>query len=123
MRVLDEVFPRWEFRSAHSVHIAAPPERVRDELLTLSPRDLPVTRLLMGMRSLPRRLRGEQRNDDRRSGGGALALPGSVELVRRDFEIALGLAGQFWKPVPVVVRLADANAFGEFCPPGHAKAA
>ena len=122
MQVLDEVLPQWEFRSAHSVWVAAPPERVRDELLALSPRDLRLTRVLMGVRSLPRRLRGSPRNGDRRSNGAAL-LPGSVELVRREFELALGLAGQFWKPVPVIVPLVDGRAFRAFSRPGCGKAA
>ena len=58
----------------------------------------------------------------RRSNGAAL-LPGSVELVRREFDLALGLAGQFWKAVPVIVPLVDGRAFRAFSTPGCGKAA
>src|SRR2546423_14503400 len=102
--------PDYEFSSQHSVHVNASPERTRAVLDELKPRDLLLTRTLMGLRSIPGRLRGRP-NPLRESGPMNQGLPGAVELVNRESEIALGLVGQFWKPVARPIPLSGPEEF------------
>lgn len=112
MRVLDEVLPRFDFSSRHSIHVDAPPERTRAALQELQTGGLPLTRVLMGVRSLPARLRGGSRK----------RRPAFVELRRSEYETAVGIAGRFWTPAATIAPLADASAFDAFDEPGSAKA-
>jgi hypothetical protein len=116
MRVLDDVLPVYDFSSRHSIHVDATPERTRVALEQTDAGSLPLTRILMGVRGLPARIRG------RRAPGGTAADP-FVELRRTEYELALGIAGQFWTPAARIAPIADAAAFQAFDEPGNARAA
>jgi hypothetical protein len=124
MDVLDAVLPRYDFSSHHEITVAAAPERTYEALMALDTRELLTTRVLMGIRGLPARLRGRKPLASRGDGGRPRAMPSAfTELRIEALAAAYGLAGQFWKPVQVPVRLADAAAFDAFDEPGFAKAA
>lgn len=119
--VLDTVMPSCHFSSHHEVVVAAPPERTAAALMSLDTRDLVLTRLLMGVRGLPARLRGRHSARSERSRRGVMSPP-FVELANNGHAAAFGLAGQFWKPVATPVALRDADEFAAFNRPGYAKA-
>jgi hypothetical protein len=50
-----DVLPTWDWRSAHAVRVAAPPQHTAATLREFSGRDLPVTGALMRVRALGRR--------------------------------------------------------------------
>lgn len=60
LSALDEVLPVYRFRERHERIIAAPPERVWSALLSITPHDLPLSRLLMGIRGAPGWLAGQR---------------------------------------------------------------
>jgi len=54
MAVLDEVLPVYRHLERHHRTVAAPPAEVWKALLAVSAKELPLSRLLMGVRSIPR---------------------------------------------------------------------
>ncbi|MEA2273794.1 MAG: hypothetical protein QOI98_2502 [Solirubrobacteraceae bacterium] len=124
MELLDAHLPGYDFSSHHELAVAAPPERTLAALMALNSRDLRLTRLLMGLRRIPARLRGKPAAvpAPTESGDRGMVPAAFVELARTDRAAAYGLAAQFWKPVAPPVKLADAAAFEAFHEPGYAKA-
>lgn len=127
LSALDEVLPVYRFRERHERSIAAPPERVWSALLSITPRDLPLSRLLMGIRSVPSWL------SRRRGGFGATSRPvidlfiaGGFRKLRDDppHVIVAGAAMQPWRLVPgEVVDVRDLAGFRGFKQPGFVLAA
>src|SRR5918992_1618402 len=119
--ILDEHMPIWDVCERHSVQIGAPPDRALAAALDVTSRELPIMRLLMGIRTFPAVLvRRSQAGLDapllrrfERMGFGALG--------RSDDEVAYGGVGRFWQPAGGLRRVApqDFAGFGE---PGYAKA-
>ena len=116
--LLDDLLPAYEFRSRYTREIDAEPARVWAAMRTLGQDDLPVTRLLMGIRS-----GGLLR---RRSGGpvlGAGYLPVIAE--RAGDEVVVGTVAKFWHPIPPrgprTTRTPE--GFAAFAEPGWAKGA
>lgn len=58
---IDDVLPNPQYRMYHSRNVAAPPVVVWDQLLGVAMSALPVTRALEGLRLLPARLAGRNR--------------------------------------------------------------
>src|ERR671917_2709228 len=52
---LDEFLPHFHFSERHSTEVAAPPERTVRAARELSPREVPLTGILMALRRLPAR--------------------------------------------------------------------
>jgi hypothetical protein len=122
VEVLDAVMPGCDFSSHHEVVVAAPPERTAEALMSLDARDLVVTRVLMGVRRLPARLRGS-RPPLRPARARQRVMPHPfVELANDGRSAAFGLAGQFWKPAASPLALRNAQEFAAFDRPGYAKA-
>jgi hypothetical protein len=123
--LLDKVLPEFEFSERHHEPVAAPPERVREALLALTPRDVRVTRALLSIRLVPRRLtgRGAPSLGEDRAMLEFLDEYGFVRLAESEREIVYGIADQFWRPRTDPVRLEDRDAFLRFASPGFAKAA
>jgi hypothetical protein len=114
--ILDRLLPRYEFRTRYTWQIAASPEAVWAAVGNVTAEELPVTRLLMRVRSGGRsRLAGALLD--------AMTIP---ELGRREeHEIVLGRVAKFWCPRPVrgPEHTQDPAAFTAFAEPGWAKAA
>lgn len=127
MSALDEVLPAYRFRERHQRTIAATPDVVWAALLTMTPEELPLSRLLMGIRSLPAWLAG------RRDGFGASSRPvidmfiaGGFRKLRDDppHVIVAGAAMQPWRLVPgEVADVRDLAGFRAFKQPGFVLAA
>jgi hypothetical protein len=127
LSALDEVLPVYRFRERHERSIAAPAERVWSALLSITPQDLPLSRLLMGIRSVPSLLSG------RRGGFGATSRPvvdlfiaGGFRKLRDDppHLIVAGAAMQPWRLVPgEMADVHDLAGFLAFKQPGFVLAA
>jgi hypothetical protein len=120
---LDNALPNYDVRARHSITVKADPRTVRDELLRLSPRDVPMMVVLMALRSLPSLLLGR----------GALGVGGRpivqqferagfVRLGTAEDELVLGAVGRFWHPSGGLRRVS-AESFAVFAEPGWAKGA
>ncbi|MEA2442462.1 MAG: hypothetical protein QOH76_3886 [Thermoleophilaceae bacterium] len=98
-RLIDEWLPSFDESEFHAREIAAPPPVVESALRSLEARELRLTGLLMGLRTLPGRLTGRARPP--RSGrlfDGVLSM-GFVLLGERPGEqVVLGVAGRPWRP-------------------------
>lgn len=120
MALIDEFMPEWDQRERHTKVVQAPPARVEAALRDLRARDLPLTRLLMGIRTLlaPRRppADGPLLDEILRMGFTVLA-----EAPRQ--EVVLGVAGRFWRPrADGIDPLDGPDAFRAYRRPGSVKA-
>jgi hypothetical protein len=110
--ILDRMLPRYQFRTRYTRTISAPPEAVWAAALAVTADDLPVTRLLMKVRTA-----GRSRM------AGPLLKTLIPELGRSDGrEVMLGQVAKFWQPRPAR-RTVEPDAFASFREPGWAKAA
>jgi hypothetical protein len=113
---LDRLLPTYDFRSRFTRRIAAGPATVWDALLGLTAEELPVTRLLMSVRSAGRnRLRGPLID----------TFPIPVLARVEGSELVHGTVAKFWRLRPEAAPLppGDPAAFASFTQPGWAKAA
>lgn len=127
MSALDEVLPAYRFRERHQRTIAAPPDVVWTALLTITPKELPISRMLMGFRSLPAWVMG------RRAGFGASSRPvidlfiaGGFRKLRVDEPrvIIAGAAMQPWRLIQgEMADVGDLAGFRGFKQPGYVLAA
>jgi hypothetical protein len=114
--ILDRLLPSYDFRSRYTRHIAAPPRQVWQAMHELTAEELPITRLLMGIRSAGRS-RPTGRLVER------IALPA---LARDpDREAVNGAVARYWrfKPRQAPPWTASPEGFRDFAEPGWAKAA
>jgi hypothetical protein len=123
-QLLDEFLPDWDFREEHSRRVDAPTAQVRAALLAVTPREIPLSGVMMALRLAPAVI------VTRRWPGGMdrpfvelLVEFGFVELANEDEEIVLGAVGRFWRLREETEPLADAEAFSQFKEPGFAKGA
>ena len=128
--LLDVHLLAYHFREVHATVVRATPEEAFRAIKELTPAEIPLARVLLGLRTLPARLvrRGRLQRGrfdvtrpflERLLGAGFVLLgeePGR--------ELVVGTIGRFWEltggaapPIP------DAWAFAAFDQPGYAKAA
>jgi hypothetical protein len=125
IRALDTYLPDFEVRERHSISVSSSPARVYEGLHEVRVADMPLSRLLFWLRSMPRRLSGRPASRvgdlpllDRFRRGGAVIL---LEDPGRG--LVLGLVGRFWRLTPGdAPRLDGAAGFATFAQPGYAKA-
>ncbi len=123
LSALDEILPAYRFRERHQRTIAAPPEKVWSALLSITPQDLPLSRLLMRFRGVPGWLAGQ------RGGFGAsrrpvidLFIAGGFRKLRDDppHVLIAGAAMQPWRLVQgEVADVRDLAGFRAFIEPGY----
>jgi hypothetical protein len=123
--LIDDWLPRYDENEFHAKEIAATPAAVETALRALKPGDLPLTGLLMGLRTLPARLTGRrrQRAPSRPLLEGVQSM-GFVMLDERPGEqMVLGVAGKFWRPRGDGVDSLDGpEAFRDYARPGSVRA-
>lgn len=116
--IIDKLLPCYDFRTRYTRDIAASPAAVWAALTSVTAEDLPLTRLLM-------RIRTGGRARIRMSG--PLIGPELLnELGRTEGSEAVhGAVAKFWhpRPVPGPRETRDPEAFARFAEPGWAKAA
>jgi hypothetical protein len=119
---LDELMPRYDVKAAYSMRIAAPPQRVWDEIMNANFSNLPVARRLMALRTFGRRkpATGQPRT---LGSMGARGAGGFLEIARvPEQEIVLAIIGRFWRPDAPMLRDWKAEEFSTIAPQGMAKA-
>jgi hypothetical protein len=118
--LIDDFMPRWDERERHEKLVQATPDRVDAALRALRGEDLPVTRVLMGIRTLfskEKAPQGEPLVDAAQRMGFVLLAEAPLE------EVVLGVAGRFWRPRgDGIDRLADTDGFRAYDRPGSVKA-
>jgi hypothetical protein len=123
-QLIDQFLPDWDFREDHSRRIDAPASQVRAALLAITPRELPLSGVILAIRLAPAAFvarRWPWGLD--RSWIELLFELGFIELANRDEEIVFGAVGKFWRLREETVPLAGAEAFARFQEPGFAKGA
>jgi hypothetical protein len=123
---LDALLPRYDFVERHARVIGGEPRAVYDAFKALTLREMPASRLLFGVRSLPARLAG-RRGLPSRSG-----VPLVDQFLDRGFvllvdvpgeELAAGVIAQMWRRGGRMVIPEDREEFVTFAEPGFVKAA
>lgn len=122
-RAIDDLLPEWDVNEVHRRVYAADPAAVRRALESLRPSDLPLTRVLSAVRSLPAVLVRRPAAPDGGTLLERLAAGGFARVVDEPDEAVFAIVGRFWRPdggrrPPV----PDAAAFRAFAEPGWAKA-
>jgi hypothetical protein len=119
--VLDQHVPAWNARERHSIRIAATPAEALAAARAVTPREVPVFLVLMGLRSLPTALarRSRRRLDAPLLDG--FERMGFASLGESESELAYGGVGRFWQPGGGLRRVG-ADEFAGFAEPGYVKA-
>lgn len=114
LSLIDEIMPDSDVSATYSILIQASSENVYkmlDEGIPVGS----ITKLLMGLRSIPRFFRKTKTT---------LPQDPFYRLKQlQDREIVLGIAGQFWKPVSKIVPIYSLQEFLDFQQDGYCKAA
>lgn len=118
--LIDDYMPRWDERERHERLVHASPGQVDGALRELRGTDLPLTRVLLGIRTLfaPHAApTGEPLVE-------SVQRLGFVVLAEEPLrEVVLGVAGRFWRPrADGIDRLDGPDAFREYARPGSVKA-
>lgn len=124
-RSLDRFLPEYRHNEVHETVISAPLESVRRAVREVKGREIPLARLLFGIRLLPGRLLGRrmpERDYEKTILDSAIAS-GFILLSESPDEIVLGVVGQFWKLSGEIVRLPGPEEFLAFSREGYAKGA
>jgi hypothetical protein len=125
--LIDRYMPEFQFSERHSTYVDAPRDDVFRALEALTAREVPSFSVLMGLRSLPSRLKGEKviaPEADRPLLDQMMGTGFKVLVRYPPNEGVLGVVGKFWK----VRALGEMRDFGEpkdfydFREPGYTKA-
>ncbi|HEX4604763.1 MAG TPA: hypothetical protein VH724_12265 [Candidatus Angelobacter sp.] len=120
---LDELMPRYDVKAAYSIRIAAPPQRVWQEIMNADFSNLPVARRLMALRTFGRRKKSPAGQPRTLETMGARGAGGFLEVARiPEQEMVLAIIGRFWRPDAPVLRDWQAEEFSVIAPRGMAKA-
>jgi hypothetical protein len=114
---IDDVLPRWDWRSAHTARVTASPERAAAAVREFRGRDLPVTGALMRVRALGRRT-----FDDRPTVETMTRL-GLAVLVDDRYAVVLGGALSPWRLRGGHRAIASADELRAFAEPGWVRVA
>ena len=122
---LDRFLADYHFHEVHAVSVLASPDRVFGAVKELTPREVPLLRVLFALRALPAMV-------TRRAG---VPFRGSQPLLEQflshgftllveepDQGLVLGTVGQFWKPLTRPLPLDSPEQFLAFDRPDYAKA-
>jgi hypothetical protein len=125
-RLIDDWLPSFDEAERHAREIVAPPPVVEAALRALTPADLRLTGLLMGIRTLPGLLTGRPR--DVRPAvpllEGVLSAGFAVLEERQGEQVVLGMVGRPWRPRgDGLDGLAGPDAFSAYDRPGSVRAA
>src|SRR5262245_676970 len=121
MSLLDTYLPAYQFVERHEIVVAGSPGDTLDAVETYDFDGDQFAAALMAVRQLPARLLATLFGASKPAAFGMKAF---TPLGRDgEQEIAVGLAGRFWRPDGGLVPLPDAATFAAFDEPGAAKLA
>lgn len=118
--------PEYEFHEIHQVRILVPPERALDAVTRATPGEMPLVRLLFGVRSLPGRIMGKRGLPIRSTQPllQQMLTAGFVLLAEEPGEVVCGVIGRMWKVRGgMASTVRNAHEFTVFEERGYAKAA
>lgn len=124
--LLDKFSPTYDFNEVHSITIHATPERIFRAVKEVTPSEMPIFTLLIGLRAIPALLTGKRRrsfNGTQPLIGTALSSSFVLLAEQPNRELVVGTIGQFWRAAGGGYRVADAQEFLATNPHGYAKAA
>jgi hypothetical protein len=114
--LIDTLLPRWDVHDVHGIEVAAPPDRTWAALEEVTVRELPLTRMLMGVRGLRRRTSAPDRTFME-------AVSFLVPLAEAPRERVAGMVGRPWRLRPAHVPISGAADFIGFDRPGWVRVA
>lgn len=121
--LLDRYMPEYDVYERHTVTVKARPEAVIRAARGLRPRDVPLTVMLMTVRSLPALARRrELLLSFKEPVIDQFLQAGFVLLADEPDELVIGSVGRFWSADGDLKRVARGE-FADFREPGYAKAA
>ena len=115
--IADDLLPTFDARSEHSTRVGAPPPRVAEAVASVRARDLPLTALLMAVRTLFERRSAPDEPLLRTMEDGGFRV-----LAHTEHEVVIAIAGRFWTPRPAITPIRTAADFAAFDRPGSARA-
>jgi hypothetical protein len=125
---INDVMPRWEIRSVHSITIRRPPDRVFEAIRTTDFAEHPLVRTMLGLRALPAAMGKNGWAEFRERAGQPVTL---AQFEEQGFcvlaempprELVLGLEGVFWSAGGGLRRITP-ESFRLPVPVGLARAA
>jgi hypothetical protein len=124
--LLEGLLPRYDFNNVHARVVAAPPDRVFEAVKAVTLGEMPLVRLLFGLRSLPARFAGgrglpQAKNEPLF----AQMVEFGFTVLAEDFgrEVVAGVVAQMWKRGGQAANVADGAEFVAFDRPGYVKVA
>lgn len=127
MMRLDDILLAYDFNEVHLAVIRGTPAQIFEAIKTVTPKEILLFRLLMGVRRLPGRVVGARGNGvaPGRSLLAQFLEAGFVILAETpERELVVGAIGQFWKPWDgQMLRITTAEEFQACRLPGYAKVA
>ena len=114
--LIDTLLPSWDVHELHGIDVAAPPERTWAALEQVTVGELPLTRLLMGARTLGRRASGRDRTF-------LEAASFLVPLAEAPGDRVIGMVGRPWRLRPARAPISAAGDFTGFDAPGWVRIA
>lgn len=125
--LIDDLLPAFDFSERHETRVWADAARVYHAVNQVTPGEVRLLGLLMGIRTLPARFlgRGSRRSDLRRPILDVALGAGFVRLAEDEpRQLVVGAAGRFWTLAPAqCVPLDGSQAFRAFAAPDHVKTA
>jgi hypothetical protein len=115
--------PAWEHETRAATNVRASPERALEAVRETTVADVPLTALLLVLRSLPTLATGRLRAPGRGRSLFELLVgtPGFLELPAPAGMLAAGFAGRPWRVTGAPLRLRVPDEFAAFQEPGYAK--
>jgi hypothetical protein len=125
MTALDRIMPSFDHRERHSRWVDAPPAAAWEGLQEVGFDELPIMRLLLALRDLPKRLLGRAERAPTGSFLTGFQARGFTVLAEEPArELVVGSIARYWKPAGVErTPVAGTDDFLAFADPGWAKAA
>ncbi|HKM48416.1 MAG TPA: hypothetical protein VJX69_12560 [Terriglobales bacterium] len=116
--MIDHWLPQYQVSASYSILVNASDEKTYAALKQARFSDLPVVRVLMGLRGYGRRRSKTTQSDSRENVRGPFLELAAIP--KR--EVVLGVAGRFWRPDGGIVRDLTPDQFADFHRQGYARA-